>query len=93
VITAEAAQLLFEEAGVEWWNVVACVLCGGRAGYRFAPGQPPMWHGDHERCSGPQPPRPSTWQAVANDLNALPSDVLDSAVRALQWAAKDERGR
>jgi hypothetical protein len=88
VITAETAQLLFEEAGVLGWNVRFCTICGARAGYRFTPGRSPMWHGDHERCSEPKPPQPSTWQAVADDFNALPMDILDGMIKALGGAAE-----
>jgi hypothetical protein len=91
MINAETAQLLFEEARVLGWNVRSCTICGARAGYRFAPGRPPMWHGDHERCSQPKPPRPSTWQAVADDLNGLPIEMLDGMIKALEGAAEQNR--
>jgi hypothetical protein len=91
IVTAKTAQILFEGAGVQMWNVCACVICGARAGYVFVDGRPPMWRGDHERCSEPLPPRPSSWQDVADSLNALPADMLDGALRALAHAMEQNR--
>jgi hypothetical protein len=91
IVTANTAQILFEGAGVERWNVCACVICGGRAGYVFEEGKPPMWRGDHKRCSEPLPPRPSSWQDVADHLNALPGDMLDGTLRALVYAMEQKR--
>jgi hypothetical protein len=79
VLTAETAQLLFENAGVAHWNVYACVRCGRRGGFRFEKGQRPLWHGDHKDCSQPLPPRRSSWQDVASHLNELPVDMLDGS--------------
>jgi hypothetical protein len=91
VISAETARHLFEDAGLAHWNVCACVRCGRRAGFRFQPGQPPMWHGDHKHCSTPLPPRLSSWQDVATHLNALPVDMPDGAFKILTGAAEDRR--
>jgi hypothetical protein len=87
MITAETAQQLFEAAAVEHWNVCACTVCGTRAGFVFEAGQPPQWWGDHERCSEPRPPRPGSWQDVADNLNTLPQDMLDGLLMALEGVA------
>ena len=86
MISADTARLLFETAGVAHWNVCACVRCGGRAGFRFAVGHSPLWHGDHAHCAQPLPPCPGSWQDVADHLNALPVDMLDGMLKILGGA-------
>jgi hypothetical protein len=91
IVNAKTAQILFEGAGVEHWNVSSCTVCGARAGYVFKRGKPPLWRGDHEHCSEPLPPRRSSWQDVADHLNALPSDMLDGVLRLLVDAMEQDR--
>jgi hypothetical protein len=93
MVTAETAQQLFEGAAVAHWNVCACTVCGTRAGYVFEAGQLPLLRGDHERCSEPLPPRPSSWQAVAESLNTLPRDMLDGLLMALEGVAAQNPGK
>jgi hypothetical protein len=93
MITAETAQQLFEGAAVAHWNVCACTLCGTRAGFVFKTGQPPLWRGDHERCSEPLPPGPSSWHAVADSLHALPQDMLEGLLMALEAVAAQNPGK
>jgi hypothetical protein len=76
---------------VTGWNVQSCVICGPHAGYRFAPHQPPMWHGTYERCSEPARPKVCTGQDVANSLNELPLDISEGTIKALEGAAEHPR--
>jgi hypothetical protein len=92
MITAETARQLFEGAAVAHWNVRACTVCGARAGFVFEAGQPPLLRGDHDRCSEPVPQRPTSWQAVADSVNALPQDMLDGLLMALEGVAAQNPG-
>jgi hypothetical protein len=93
MITAETAQQLFEVAAVAHWNVCDCPVCGTRSGFVFEARQLPLLRGDHERCSEPLPPRPSSWQDVADSLNALPQDMLDGLLMALEGVAAQNPGK
>jgi hypothetical protein len=92
MISTETTQQLFEGAAVVHWNVCACIVCGARAGYVFEAGQPPMWNGGHEWCSEPLPQRPSSWQDVADSLNALPQDMLEGLLMALEGVVAQDPG-
>ena len=83
------AEEVKAQSTVTWWPLRNCGLCGATIGYII--GEQIMFDSSCDCSSYGTPPRPSSWEEVANLINIQPTE--DTQLKMLAELRGEQRDR